>query len=69
MEYKGRFKQSSIEKCKSHVVKELVNDKENNIKINNIIRDSIVNQKKEHPISTDKEFINKFEELYKMMPT
>lgn len=68
MEYKGRFKQSSIEKCKSHVVKELVNDKENNIKINNIIRDSIVNQKKEHPISTDKEFINKFEELYKMMP-
>lgn len=68
MEYKGRFKQSSIEKCKSHIVKELVNDKENNIKINNIIRDSIVNQKKEHPISTDKEFINKFEELYKMMP-
>ena len=68
MEYKGRFKQSSIEKCKSHVVKELVNDKENNIKINNLIRESIVNQKKEHPLSTDKEFVEAFEKLHGMMP-
>ena len=29
MEYKGRFKAKSIEKCKSYVVNELVNDKEN----------------------------------------
>lgn len=68
MEYKGRFKQSSIEKCKSYVVKELVNDKENNIKINNLIRESIVNQKKEHPLSTDKEFVEAFEKLHGMMP-
>ena len=31
MEYKGRFKPKSIEKCKSYVVNELVNDKVNNI--------------------------------------
>lgn len=68
MEYKGRFKQSSIEKCKSYVVNELVNDKENNIKINNIIRESIVRQKQEHPLSADADFIKKFEELYQKMP-
>lgn len=68
MEYKGRFKQSSIEKCKSYVVNELVNDKENNIKINNIIRESIVRQKKEHPLSADADFIKKFEKLYEQMP-
>ncbi|RGG64365.1 sel1 repeat family protein [Eubacterium sp. AF17-7] len=67
-EYKGRFKQSSIEKCKSYVVNELVNDKENNIKINNIIRESIVKQKKEHPLSKDKEFAKAFDKLYGMMP-
>lgn len=68
MEYKGRFKQSSIEKCKSYVVNELINDKENNIKINNIIRESIVRQKQEHPLSVDADFISKFEALYQRMP-
>ena len=68
MEYKGRFKQSSIKKCKSYVVNELVNDKENNIKINNIIRESIVRQKQEHPLSADADFIKKFEKLYEQMP-
>ena len=68
MEYKGRFKQSSIEKCKSHVVNELINDKENNIKINNIIRESIVRQKQDHPLSKDADFMNAFEALYQKMP-
>ena len=68
MEYKGRFKQSSIEKCKSHVVNELVNDKENNIKINQIIRDSIVKQKSEHPLVQDEELVKLFEDLYQKMP-
>lgn len=68
MEYKGRFKQKSIEKCKSHVVNELVNDKENNIKINQIIRESIIKQKYEHPLIQDEELVKMFEELYLKMP-
>lgn len=68
MEYKGRFKPKSIEKCKSYVVNELVNDKENNIKINQIIRDSIVKQKSEHPLVQDEELVKLFEDLYQKMP-
>lgn len=68
MEYKGRLKPKSIEKCKSYVVNELVNDKENNIKINQIIRDSIVKQKSEHPLVQDEELVKLFEELYQKMP-
>lgn len=68
MEYKGRLKPKSIEKCKSYVVNELVNDKENNIKINQIIRDSIVKQKSEHPLVQDEELVKLFEDLYQKMP-
>lgn len=67
-EYKGRFKQSSIESCKRSIVNDIINDKENNRKINHIIRDSIIKQKKEHPLSEDREMMIKFEELYNKMP-
>ncbi len=68
LETKGSFKPSSIEECKRQVVNEIINDKENNIVINKIIRESIVKQKKEHPLSKDKELADQFLRLYKRMP-
>lgn len=67
-EYKGRFKQSSIETCKRSIVNEIINEKDNNLKINHIIRDSIIKQKQEHPLSTDKELAQSFLQLYNQMP-
>lgn len=67
-EMKGRFKPKSIEACKSSVVNQIVNEKENNLKINHIIRESIVKQKKEHPLTKDREMVEAFVELYRNMP-
>lgn len=67
-EYKGTFKQSSIETCKREVVNQIINEKENNLKINSIIRESILKQKREHPLSKDRELVMSFLELYGHMP-
>ena len=66
IEYKGRFKQSSIEICKREVVNQIINEKENNLKINKIIRESIVRQKQS--FAEDKKMQKAFEELYRNMP-
>lgn len=67
-EYKGTFKQSSIETCRREMVNQIINEKENNLKINSIIRDSIVKQKREHSLSKDKNMIKQFQTLYQHMP-
>lgn len=67
-EYKGRFKQSSIDTCKREMVNQIINEKENNLKINSIIRDSIIKQKKNHVLAKDKELIELFHKLYEKMP-
>lgn len=67
-EYKGRFKQSSLETCKREMVNQIINERENNLKINSIIRDSIVKQKKEHPLIKDQKLVHAFLNLYKNMP-
>ena len=67
-EFKGRFRLGSIESCKSSVVNQIINEKENNLQINRIIRDSIIKQKKEHPLSKDKELAHAFLQLYDKMP-
>lgn len=59
-EYKGTFKPKSIEACRREVVNEIIREKENNLKINSIIRDSIVKQKREHPLAKDKELCSLF---------
>ena len=66
MEYKGRFKQSSIDFCKSEMVNEILNEKENNLKINNIIRESIVKQKQS--FAKDEKLRKSFEALHSRMP-
>lgn len=67
-EYKGTFKPRSIELCKSSVVNEILKERESNLQINHIIRESIVKQKKEHPLSKDKDLANAFLNLYEHMP-
>lgn len=67
-EFKGTFKQSSLEVCKREIVNQIINERENNLKINAIIRDSIVRQKREHPLSKDKELCQMFLNLYQNMP-
>lgn len=68
MEYRGKFKQSSIETCKREMVNQIVNDRENIKKINDIIRGSIVAQKKEHPLAKDRELAGMFWKLYQDIP-
>lgn len=67
-EYVGRFKQKSIEVCKSVMVNEIIQDRENNLKINQIIRGSIIEQKKSQPFIKDKDFAKSFLKLYEKMP-
>lgn len=67
-EYKGTFKKSSIETCRRELVNQIINERENNLKINSIIRDSIVKQKREHPLSKDQEMAHMFLNLYQKMP-
>lgn len=45
-EYIGRFKGKSIEACKRFVVNEIMQQREQNIEINQFIRETIVNQKR-----------------------
>ena len=68
MEYKGRFKLSSIEACKSAVVNEIVNTREQNLEINRVIRESIVQKKRETALQQDEELGKAFFSLYEKMP-
>lgn len=67
-EYKGTFKPKSFEICKSTVVNQIIREQENNLKINGIIRDSIVKQKGSHPLAKDKDMAQAFLDLYDKMP-
>lgn len=67
-EYVGRFKQKSIDACKSVVANELLNDRENNLKINRIIRESIVKQKQKSSLINDRELKEEFLRLYHKLP-
>ncbi len=68
MEYKGRFKLSSIEACKRVVVNEIINQREQNLEINRVIRESIVQKKRETALSQDEELGKAFFSLYEKMP-
>ena len=64
VEYRGKFKMSSIEKCKSVVVNEIINQKEMNIEITRLIRESIVQKKREQQIRENEKLLKPFLELY-----
>lgn len=67
-EYVGRFKQSSIALCKSSVVNQILNERESNLKINQIIRGSILAQKRKTLLYQDENFRHSFLKLYSNLP-
>lgn len=62
-EVRGKFKLGNLEKCRSVVVNELMQTREINLRINDIIRKDIVNFMKERELSDDPEIKQKFLEL------
>ena len=66
-EYRGKFKQKSLELCKSSIVNAIVMSKEINLKINHIIRQEIVAAKKERMLANDPEIRGDFLKLYESL--
>ena len=67
-EYVGRFQKKSIELCKRSVVNEILEDKDINLKINKIIRESILGQKKKISLAKDAELQKQFLRVYELIP-
>lgn len=67
-EHVGRFRQKSIELCKRSVVNEIIKERDNNRIINQIIRENIVQQKRNHPLLRDRRFQQAFLEVYQALP-
>lgn len=67
-EYIGRFKGRSLELCKKYIVDEVVQQQDQNILINNLIRNTIVKQMKDAPLATDPELKDAFLKLHQAMP-
>lgn len=68
LEYKGVFKLSSIEECKSMVVNQIIKEKSHNIEINKLVRDTFLKQKKDRLIEKDKDLSEMFLKIYNMLP-
>lgn len=67
-QFKGTFKQSSINSGKRFAVNYVLDNQLVNSKINEIIRDNILLRKKEHPLYNDKEFIKEFMRIHDKLP-
>lgn len=66
-EYRGKFKQKSIDKCKSRMANQIVNSADLNKKINETIRDNIAAAMKGDILFENKEIVDRYVELYKRM--
>lgn len=67
-EYRGKFKLSSIENCKSKMVNQIISNSLDNQKINSIMRDSIITAMRGNILLEDKEIIQQFLYVYKNLP-
>ncbi len=67
-EYKGKFQEKSLELCKSTFVNEILQDKDYGIKINALIRDSIVKRKTDIDLHADPDLKRVFLDLHASMP-
>lgn len=65
---KGTFKQNSLRAAKRFVVNYILENQIDNDRINKIIRDNIIANKKEHPLYKDKEFTKEFMRIHDRMP-
>lgn len=67
-EYRGKFKLSSIEKCKSKMVNQIIEQSIDNQKINTVMRESIINTMKGNILFEDREIVSQFLYVYNHMP-
>ena len=67
-EFVGKFKQKSIKLCKSTVANGIMEQKDINFRINQIIRDQIVKNKKNTSLRIDSKLQDMFFALYDNMP-
>lgn len=67
-EFVGRFKLSSMKKCRSYLTNEIMGDKSVNIRVNDLIRKSIVGKKKETLLHKEVRFRKKFLTIYDQLP-
>ena len=66
--YRGKFKQKSLDTCKSSIVNQIIQEKGHNEEINRIMREQIVSSKKRNPFLEDPDLSKKFLALYQKLP-
>ncbi len=67
-EYVGRFRGNSLKKLKHIMVQELTNDKDTNIQINSLIRETLVGSLRDYELYQDPVFREQFLTLYRKLP-
>lgn len=67
-EVRGKFKLKNIEMCKSTVVNEIMQTREINLKLNQIIRKDLVEAARDWKMAQDPDVREKFLELYESLP-
>lgn len=67
-EYKGKFKQSSIDKCRSKMVNQIIDYALDNKRINEVMRDNIAVSMKGNILFEDREIIRQFLYVYNHLP-
>lgn len=67
-EYKGKFKQSSIDKCRSTMVNNIIDNKQTQDQINNMIRNQIAASIKNDFILENRDIIKQYFKVYDNLP-
>ena len=68
-ELRGKFKFSSIEACKSRMVNQIVEHSLENQKINEIMRESIINSIKDDVLLENKDIVTQYLSVYNKLPS
>lgn len=67
-EYRGKFKMSSIETCRSKMVNQIIENSLNNQKINEVMRDNIIASMRNNILFEDQAIIKQFLYVYSRLP-
>lgn len=68
LEYKGKFKQSSIDKCRSKMVNQIIDYALDNQKLNEVMRNNIAVSMKGNILFEDRDIIRQFLYVYNHLP-
>lgn len=67
-EYKGKFKQSSIDSCKSTMVNQILENELNNKKLNEVLRNQLAAAIKGDVLLENRDIVNQFLKVYDNLP-